>query len=569
MSRGCTLGSPATVFVAATVGLLFGMTIAPGASLTSLNSSEYTELVEQVTRLELQLQKWRRQNSTNSKTKRHSHNLPNHSIDPKVQLKNLELAIESIKAARSKICHEYRLEETEMKDSFWEAGNSRAKTVSRIQASIAIGGTFIVAFTGMSVCAGHGSLFNESYPMVFDSVLRPEFEKVGVRFTTRNQCMGGTYTFPYAWCISNIAGDDVDVVAWDFGMMEAGRQWITEGWAQQVLKMPSKPGMLFMAGYDNDPLRSIGLTEKPVHGDTFRLEIAKRFADQARVPVQGFGPALSLMHKYKSKQIPKDTGSANFVDIETKDPSEIVPESLKDLRWYSTTGLPGVASWHPAPREHAISGKFLAFSYLGLLLEAVEAEIKRLSSQSVPPPPKLSELIKDQSNDLNSSICDAHSVMGCHTTYQCVTSYEPRQGNGLVDTIETDEYQRVIPPGDTSSIERVIKTGAGYLDRKYSWTGNKTNGPLSFRLHHVSKNGQVIVCEPTFGWEKPPGIVDLTKDVIYYLDGKELQLPTTQVAELTKQCVVVSKSAPPGGHHLEMIPRSEGLKMYVAQLLWS
>ena len=32
--------------------------------------------------------------------------------------------------------------------------------------------------------------------------------------------MGGTETFPFSWCMKTFVGGDVDMVGWDFGMME-------------------------------------------------------------------------------------------------------------------------------------------------------------------------------------------------------------------------------------------------------------------------------------------------------------------------------------------------------------
>lgn len=485
-------------------------------------------------------------------------------------------AKETLRKMRIEIEAAYGLTATDVAKSMWEGTGAREHLVKRLQSALATqGGSFTVAFTGMSVCAGHGSYFNESYPIVFRNVMKRAFDAAGVRFEVRNQCMGGTYTFPYAWCVANIAGDDVDVVAWDFGMMEAGRSYHSEGFIQQAARIDTRPVVLFMGGYGNKLLTETSggaLTDiKGYPVDGYRLGLAKFYAAKG-YPVTGFWAAPALGEKYTQIQIPESQRGRgrweNFIDLKPKNPSSSTPPALRDLRWYSRKGLPGMASWHPAPREHNITARLLAHSYMGLLSEALDREIGRLARSPPPEPPNLSQLIEGIAVP-HPRECNRHPELFCGNGWQCATSYEPRVGRGLEDLVENDNYKQALAPADNTAVAEVVRLGVGYLDRKYAYRGRRVDGPASFRLHHV-KDGKVIVCEPTYGWRRPNTVLDIHKDVEFYIDGKKIANPgKMKIKSAASNCVLVTDSCPAGGHHLSVLPLVEHKYLYVSFVLWS
>ena len=72
------------------------------------------------------------------------------------------------------------------------------------------------------MCAAHGNYFNQSYAHVIGEQIEPGFKAAGIEVEVRNQCMGGTETFPFSWCMETFVGGDVDLVGFDFG----GGPWI-------------------------------------------------------------------------------------------------------------------------------------------------------------------------------------------------------------------------------------------------------------------------------------------------------------------------------------------------------
>lgn len=68
-------------------------------------------------------------------------------------------------------------------------------------------------------------------------------------------------TFPYAWCMETIVGDDVDLVSWDFDMMEVlsltriqtilvqgGNTYLSDGWLRHAALLRSHPVIMFRGG---------------------------------------------------------------------------------------------------------------------------------------------------------------------------------------------------------------------------------------------------------------------------------------------------------------------------------
>ena len=86
-------------------------------------------------------------------------------------------------------------------------------------------GKLTVAFSGHSAAAGHGNMFNESFPFAFQRLLGPALAAAGVELRVGNFALGGTHSRPHpTFCAREVWGDDVDYVNWDYDMTEAGGQ---------------------------------------------------------------------------------------------------------------------------------------------------------------------------------------------------------------------------------------------------------------------------------------------------------------------------------------------------------
>lgn len=94
-------------------------------------------------------------------------------------------------------------------------------TAKRILYAVAKKQPFILAFGGYSITVGRGNYFNQSYPLVLESILKDSVKLLNIEhFEIRNAAIGGIPSFPYGWCLKNFLGEDSDVVSWDFSMNE-------------------------------------------------------------------------------------------------------------------------------------------------------------------------------------------------------------------------------------------------------------------------------------------------------------------------------------------------------------
>jgi hypothetical protein len=105
---------------------------------------------------------------------------------------------------------------------------------------------FVVSMAGMSDVAGHGNFHEDAYTHVFETYMAPAMEAVGIPFEVRNHAMGGTPSYPHSLCMDTVYGSDVDVLVWDFRMVEAGNDpFQCELFLRHAIMMESQPVVMF------------------------------------------------------------------------------------------------------------------------------------------------------------------------------------------------------------------------------------------------------------------------------------------------------------------------------------
>lgn len=105
---------------------------------------------------------------------------------------------------------------------------------------------FVISFMGSSVAAGHDSLFNQSYPLVAETWMRPVFDALGIHLVVRNVAHGNNPCMPYDACVETIAGNDVDMVHWEQSY-NCFDQPMYEQFARQSSFISSRPLVVYSA----------------------------------------------------------------------------------------------------------------------------------------------------------------------------------------------------------------------------------------------------------------------------------------------------------------------------------
>lgn len=105
---------------------------------------------------------------------------------------------------------------------------------------------FVWASAGDSSAAGHGNHFNQSYTAVLEHTVSDALAALGIDFVGRNYGMSGFGSAPeLALCMESIYGSDVDVINWDFSLMDGNRVNRTILWGERAALLPNSP-FLFM-----------------------------------------------------------------------------------------------------------------------------------------------------------------------------------------------------------------------------------------------------------------------------------------------------------------------------------
>ena len=127
-------------------------------------------------------------------------------------------------AITSKVRHfseAYQTSESRLADvKFFDTSTKERDIVKRLLRAMVLGDNFVVVVGGMSDTAGHGNLFNDSYPLVMRDTIQDVMALANIKFDVRNMAMGGVPSYPSCMCMKDVWGIDSDVIMWDFRMVE-------------------------------------------------------------------------------------------------------------------------------------------------------------------------------------------------------------------------------------------------------------------------------------------------------------------------------------------------------------
>jgi len=118
-----------------------------------------------------------------------------------------------------------------------------------LNVGVAEDNTFVIAFMGSSVTAGHDSPVNNSFVHLTGEYMAPAFHELGIRLESRQAAMGNNPCEPYDLCPLTFSGEDADIVHWEqsyncFGHQEVKKSMF-EQFVRQCTHMPRKPIVVF------------------------------------------------------------------------------------------------------------------------------------------------------------------------------------------------------------------------------------------------------------------------------------------------------------------------------------
>jgi hypothetical protein len=117
-------------------------------------------------------------------------------------------------------------------------------------------------------------MWRESYTAILARNVKDIFATVGLNFIGRNHAMGATGSAPeIAMCIKEVFGTDIDVLAWDAGMLDGKFYGAMSQYFMRAALLPNRPAVvsLHTAGHKGrrnvvNELEKIGLAALTTDG---------------------------------------------------------------------------------------------------------------------------------------------------------------------------------------------------------------------------------------------------------------------------------------------------------------
>jgi len=248
--------------------------------------------------------------------------------------------------------------------------------------------TFTWAVGGHSAAAGHGNLFHQAYGNIIEQSLKGVFGSLGINFNAKNYAMGGTKSAPEtALCMEAIYGTDIDIISWDFGMIDGRAIELYNLWSQRAGAHPTRP-ILFSFG--------------------------QRYSDSVHEFYERSGGAGFEQNYANVKNI---FPNSDDDDVDTsKLPPAVrnyicgghteVGEPCGDFKWDTNHTCPAIrsqTSWHNGWKDHLLIGRLSAAFILETFLQAID-ELSQATDES-------DQTSNSAETTLEGALTDPHSVL--------------------------------------------------------------------------------------------------------------------------------------------------------------
>lgn len=245
----------------------------------------------------------------------------------------------------------------------WTTKRSFKGLVRRLLHAMLTRDTFTVVLAGHSAAQGQGNHFRQSYAMQFHRIMKPIFERLGVKLITRNMAQGGLGTLQGGMGARDIYGSDVDLFLWDSGMTEGNAPHHVDLVIRQVLMSGNRVPVVWGPPFD----------------------LLKLYHEEADADVGEWGTGFAGVPETTSEE---QALTLPFAARNMKCSSER-QDLCKENRFSSTCWIDrtdgivptreqpshprGQVKWHPGWRPHQLMGRVLAFAVLEGLEVAVNS----------------------------------------------------------------------------------------------------------------------------------------------------------------------------------------------------
>jgi hypothetical protein len=157
--------------------------------------------------------------------------------------------------------------------------------------------------------------------------------------------MGGTPSYPHSLCLDTVYGKDVDVMVWDYRMVESD-PWLSELYLRQAILMEGQPVVMFK-----------------------RVDSIKKLVEYyapASVHVVDETEVINHLKRQHPQNLSKLSDKNDFCD------QARAKERLGSNFTEGECQCPGQVKWHSGWQLHRVRGAQMAHLYLRVLEKAVK-----------------------------------------------------------------------------------------------------------------------------------------------------------------------------------------------------
>ncbi len=402
-------------------------------------------------------------------------------------------------------------------------------------------GRFVIGVMGTSVTAGHDNLFNQSFPVVWSQLMQEAFKAAGVELVVRNHAMGWNPIHPSYFCVGEIAGQDADVTMWEFGMMaRANEDMELEQFIRSAILMPSQPHILIC-----DPGEG---SRNPKEG-----EVLEKRTDPPPVPWK-----KAAMDWY----IDDGFSFATNQLLQSIRSLDHLPEYQYGTFFNKDKVSDRPAKWHPGPHGHRFRAEILAWNYLGFFEKSLAGVYEKVAANEA----DLSSLLPEKLVVPPPTQCQPEL---CGRLAQCSTSFEPREGGGLMERVISPKevpfvknstqastnavktWHGQLYSRDVGAVDHMLDKGWNYLDRKYVIQAGKGAGPLQLEFESSTENYFVACSAPGNAYLCKEGTIwKIDEEVVKCLDTVAAKAAGTPFVDAP--CFISDRKIPAGKHTFEL-----------------
>jgi len=335
----------------------------------------------------------------------------------------------------------------------------------------------------MSDTEGHGNFFNDSYPLVVESLMAPIMAEAGIQLSVKNMAMGGVPSYPTSLCMEDVYGDDTDVVVWDFRMVERD-PIMGEVFIRQGLMHPRRPAIMFKR--DNAYLKSLS-----------------NYFKSGSIHIVDERALVKFMSRHSNETIRANFANDSFCA------SKPCP-------------CPGQVRWHAGYKMNRLRAVHMASVYLGMFHKALDRLRTRLHSgealhtirtEVARQPFATAQLAPSPSPRCLQEICNRR--------YSCATSWEPHGAAdmGRLMTEGESKWELQFPDSRSKAMTTLGHSQCHYRDAKKQLVGTQRDGWQFLAFNADRQDGVVAFCA-----DLPPKTeTPWQSKMLVLLNGEEIQ----------------------------------------------